>query len=150
VPEETGRPGLGGRWGVKAGSCFRLLLPTGHAICVNDFRTIFLLHDKRISRIVLDEIANLLKRNLLSPDGGGILRDGIAETLIPGSNALKQLLDETKQDPLAKNDAMHHAMVSALALISNKTNGCRCWSDGPACPIPSERSTVTSLAGDFC
>ncbi|GAM33643.1 hypothetical protein TCE0_011r00701 [Talaromyces pinophilus] len=75
------------------------------AMCsVNDFRTIFLLHDKRILGIVLDEIANLVKRNVFSPDEGRILRDGIAETLIPGSNALKQLLEETKQDPLAKNE----------------------------------------------
>lgn len=75
------------------------------AMCsVNDFRTIFLLHDKRILGIVLDEIANLVKRNVFSPDEGRILRDGIAETLIPGSNALKQLLEESKQDPLAKNE----------------------------------------------
>lgn len=75
------------------------------AMCsVNDFRTIFLLHDKRILGIVLDEIANLIQRNVLSPNEAKVLRDGIAETLNPGSDALKQLLEETRQDPLAKND----------------------------------------------
>jgi hypothetical protein len=75
------------------------------AMCsVNDFRTIFLLHDKRILGIVLDEIPGLVTRNVLSAEEGHILRHGIAETLIPGSNALKQLLEDTKQDPLAKNE----------------------------------------------
>lgn len=75
------------------------------AMCsVNDFRTIFLLHDKRILGIVLDEIPGLMTRNVLSAEEGHILRHGIAETLIPGSNALKHLLEDTKQDPLAKNE----------------------------------------------
>lgn len=71
---------------------------------VNDFRTIFLLHDKRILGIVLDEIPDLERRNVLSTQEGKILRDGIAETLIPGSNVLKQLLGDSKEDPLAKNE----------------------------------------------
>ncbi|KAE8552228.1 hypothetical protein EYB25_006122 [Talaromyces marneffei] len=75
------------------------------AMCsVNDFRTVFLLHDKRMLGIVLDEIANLVKRNVLSEDEGRILRDGVSETLIPGSSALKQLLEATKEDPIAKNE----------------------------------------------
>ncbi|EED14627.1 hypothetical protein TSTA_041060 [Talaromyces stipitatus ATCC 10500] len=71
---------------------------------VNDFRTIFLIHDKRILGIVRDEIANLVTRHVLSAEEGRILHDSIAETMTPGSQELRQLLEGTRQDPLAKND----------------------------------------------
>lgn len=67
------------------------------------FVLFFLLHDKRILGVVLEEIQNLVDRNVLSLSESIVLRDGIAETLIPGSNALKQLLEQSEQDPLAKN-----------------------------------------------
>jgi hypothetical protein len=70
---------------------------------INDFRTILLLHDKRILGIVQQEIPNLVERNVLSAVEGTALRDGIAETIIPGSSELKQLLEDARQDPLAKN-----------------------------------------------
>lgn len=70
---------------------------------VNDFRTIFLFHDKRILGIVQQEISNLIETNVLSATEGMALRNGIAETMIPGSSELKRLLEDARQDPLAKN-----------------------------------------------
>ncbi|OKL58148.1 hypothetical protein UA08_06450 [Talaromyces atroroseus] len=70
---------------------------------VNDFRTILLLHDKRILGVVQQEIPNLIDRNVLSAVEGMALRNGIAETVIPGSSEARRLLEDAKQDPLAKN-----------------------------------------------
>ncbi|KAH8703185.1 hypothetical protein BGW36DRAFT_288913 [Talaromyces proteolyticus] len=70
--------------------------------CVNDFRNILLLHDKRILGIVQEEISNLVQQNILDANEARVLHNGIAETAIPGSKAMKQLLEKSHQDPLQR------------------------------------------------
>lgn len=71
--------------------------------CVNDFRNILLLHDKRILGIVQQELPNLVERKVLDTAEAQVLRNGIAETIIPGSDAMKSLLEELSQDPLQRH-----------------------------------------------
>jgi hypothetical protein len=71
--------------------------------CINDFRNILLLHDKRILGIVQQELPNLVERKVLDTAEAQLLRNGIAETVIPGSDAMKGLLEESSQDPLQRH-----------------------------------------------
>lgn len=71
--------------------------------CVNDLRNILLLHDKRILGIVQQELPTLVERKVLDSVEAQVLRNGIAETIIPGSDAMKSLLEESGQDPLQRH-----------------------------------------------
>jgi hypothetical protein len=54
-------------------------------LCFNDMRTIFLVHDKRMLGIVLQEIQSLVhEHNVLTAEEGEILRHGIVPTFLPG------------------------------------------------------------------
>ena len=73
--------------------------------CFNDFRTIFLVHDKRMLGIVLQELENLVHvQKILSPTQADTLRRGITLTVIPGSRELAILVKLTKISPRIKND----------------------------------------------
>jgi hypothetical protein len=71
--------------------------------CINDFRNILLLHDKRILGIVLDELDDLKARNVVTKEEGVKLKNGLAETLLPGTVALQNLLERSKADPKHKD-----------------------------------------------
>ena len=73
--------------------------------CFNDFRTIFLVHDKRMLGIVLQELGNLVAvQRILSPTQAETLRRGITLTINPGSRELATLIKLTKLSPRVKND----------------------------------------------
>ena len=73
--------------------------------CFNDLRTIFLVHDKRMLGIVLQELENLVDvQKILSPTQAETLRRGITPTLIPGSRELAKLVKLTKISPRIKDD----------------------------------------------
>lgn len=72
--------------------------------CFNDLRTVFLVHDKRMLGIVLQEIPLLVARGVLTPEQGDVLRNGIAETILPGSLELKNLIFACRQFPQLKNE----------------------------------------------
>lgn len=72
--------------------------------CFNDFRTIFLVHDKRMLGIVLQELENLVDvQRILSPTQAETLRRGITLTINPGSYELATLIELTKLSPRIKN-----------------------------------------------
>ena len=73
--------------------------------CFNDLRTIFLVHDKRMLGIVLQELENLVDvQRILSPTQAETLRRGITLTVIPGSRELAILAGLTKISPRIKDD----------------------------------------------
>ena len=72
--------------------------------CFNDFRTIFLVHDKRMLGIVLQELDNLVEvQKILSTAQADILRRGITLTVNPGSPELTNLIKLTKLDSNIKD-----------------------------------------------
>ena len=73
--------------------------------CFNDFRTIFLVHDKRMLGIVLQELENLVDvQKIISPTQAETLRRGITLTINPGSRELAILVKLTKICPRIKDD----------------------------------------------
>ncbi|KAB8201772.1 IucC family-domain-containing protein [Aspergillus parasiticus] len=72
--------------------------------CVNDPRSVFIAHDKRILGIILQELDALLnKHKVLSPAQAQILREMIIPTILPGSSEFKALLEGSQKDPRTKN-----------------------------------------------
>lgn len=72
--------------------------------CSNDFRTILLLHDKRILGIVQEEVPSLIRRGVLTKVEAERLQHGIADTLLPGTPALAMLLEQSKEDESLKDE----------------------------------------------
>lgn len=61
--------------------------------CFNDLRTIFLVHDKRMLGLVLEELDALLNvQQVLTSSQAEILRCGITPTIIPGSREMMALI----------------------------------------------------------
>ncbi|UKZ49282.1 hypothetical protein TrVGV298_003527 [Trichoderma virens] len=54
-------------------------------ICINDLRSIFLLHDKRFLGIVLEELDTLLEAGVIDSTEAQLLKESIAPTYVPGS-----------------------------------------------------------------
>ncbi|KAI1089358.1 hypothetical protein F5B19DRAFT_467683 [Rostrohypoxylon terebratum] len=71
--------------------------------CFNDMRTILLVHDKRILGIVKQELRSLVERGLIYPNQARILDEAIVDTILPGSQELKQLLQQCKLSPTLKD-----------------------------------------------
>ncbi|KAE8357409.1 hypothetical protein BDV27DRAFT_139381 [Aspergillus caelatus] len=72
--------------------------------CVNDPRSVFIAHDKRILGIILQELDALLhKHKVLSPAQAQLLRERIIPTILPGSSEFNTLLEDSQQDPQTKN-----------------------------------------------
>ncbi|KAI0897466.1 hypothetical protein F4806DRAFT_462301 [Annulohypoxylon nitens] len=71
--------------------------------CFNDMRTILLVHDKRILGIVKQELDSLVQRGLINSTQAKILDEGIVDTILPGSQELKQLLQQCKLSPTLKD-----------------------------------------------
>lgn len=70
--------------------------------CFNDFRTVFLVHDKRMLGLVLEELDNLVSRNVISSHQAEILNKGIVYTYIPGSIRLENYISVCQEDPSFK------------------------------------------------
>ncbi|KAE8420765.1 hypothetical protein BDV36DRAFT_249080 [Aspergillus pseudocaelatus] len=72
--------------------------------CVNDPRSVFIAHDKRILGIILQELDALLhKHKVLSPAQAQLLRERIIPTILPGSSEFNTLLEDSQRDPQTKN-----------------------------------------------
>ncbi|GAM88162.1 hypothetical protein ANO11243_061930 [Dothideomycetidae sp. 11243] len=74
---------------------------------LNDIRTIFLIHDKRILGILTDELSGMSARGVLTAQEANILRASIPETLIPGSKQLQKVLHNCKNDQSLKNSYIY-------------------------------------------
>ncbi|RHZ44876.1 uncharacterized protein CDV56_102726 [Aspergillus thermomutatus] len=66
--------------------------------CFNDMRTILLAHDKRMLGIVQQEAPSLVARGVLTPAEGEALKKGIADTILPGSQELNELIQLCADD----------------------------------------------------
>ncbi|KAM0232012.1 hypothetical protein ACHAPO_008046 [Fusarium lateritium] len=72
---------------------------------VNDIRSVFIAHDKRILGIIHQELHDLVhKHKIMSQDQGKILEDGIIPTIIPGSQELQSVMENARQDPSNKDE----------------------------------------------
>jgi hypothetical protein len=76
------------------------------ALCsINDMRAIFLLADKRILGIILQELDDLVHQHqVLTPVQAAILRQHIVPTILPGSPELESLTSKYKAGKVAKDD----------------------------------------------
>ncbi|OGM49479.1 hypothetical protein ABOM_001708 [Aspergillus bombycis] len=72
--------------------------------CFNDMRTILLVHDKRMLGIVKQELGHLVARNILTLSQARALDKGIAETILPGSLELDQVIAHCKELPDLKDE----------------------------------------------
>ncbi|KAL8949752.1 MAG: hypothetical protein Q9222_004168 [Ikaeria aurantiellina] len=73
--------------------------------CFNDLRTVFLVHDKRMLGIVLQELPTLVNQyHLFSPAEAETLRQSIALTIIPGSEEMKAMLHFSERNPHIRSD----------------------------------------------
>ncbi|RGP70044.1 aerobactin siderophore [Fusarium sporotrichioides] len=71
---------------------------------VNDIRSIFIAHDKRILGIISQELHDLFhKHMIISEDQKMILEEGIITTIIPGSTELQSVIESVSQDPAIKD-----------------------------------------------
>lgn len=67
--------------------------------CFNDMRTILLVHDKRMLGIIKQEIPTLVSRKVLTPAQGQALEKGIADTILPGSIEMEELIQLSTDAP---------------------------------------------------
>ena len=73
--------------------------------CFNDLRTVYLVHDKRMLGIVLEELDSLVDRQrLLSYAEANFLRQHIAPTINPGSKDMEAFLALSKRSPQTRKD----------------------------------------------
>lgn len=62
-------------------------------VAVNDFRTILFVNDQRFLGIILQEVDGLVAHHqILTPEEGQILREGIVPTVLPGSPELSKMV----------------------------------------------------------
>lgn len=74
-------------------------------ICTNDLRSVFLLHDKRMLGIVLEEVDGLLEQAVLDSIEAQLLRESIAPTYIPGSTGWREAISsQNAKDGLVLKD----------------------------------------------
>jgi hypothetical protein len=72
--------------------------------CFNDLRTVFLVHDKRMLGLVLEELDSLVSRNVLSSCQAERLTKGLVHTIIPGSETLQNFISSCQTDLSLKNE----------------------------------------------
>ncbi|CAP97475.1 hypothetical protein EN45_102970 [Penicillium chrysogenum] len=72
--------------------------------CFNDMRTILLAHDKRMLGLVLEELNDLVCRNVITSKQAEWLRRGLAHTILPGSTALDGFIENCKASDVFQTD----------------------------------------------
>ncbi|PYI05181.1 hypothetical protein BO78DRAFT_447826 [Aspergillus sclerotiicarbonarius CBS 121057] len=72
--------------------------------CFNDMRTLLLVHDKRMLGIVLEEMDSFVAREVLTPQGASLLKQGICHTILPGSSHLAHLIEQCRQQRDLKDE----------------------------------------------
>ncbi|KAL3601850.1 hypothetical protein FPOAC2_06133 [Fusarium poae] len=66
---------------------------------LNDLRTVFIVHDKRLLGIIPEELPGMVARGVLSAEEANIIADGLAQTINPGSEGLRSLIRESEGNP---------------------------------------------------
>ncbi|CZR44350.1 uncharacterized protein FPRO_14108 [Fusarium proliferatum ET1] len=74
---------------------------------LNDLRTVFIVHDKRLLGIIPEELPNMVSRGVLTAEEADIVADGIVQTINPGSKGLQKLLLESKSDPNVRDNYIY-------------------------------------------
>ena len=73
--------------------------------CFNDLRSVFLVHDKRMLGLVLQELDSLVDgQQLFSSADAEFLRQHIVPTIIPGSREMEALLYFSRHSPHIRDD----------------------------------------------
>ncbi|KAF5879014.1 uncharacterized protein Bfra_006219 [Botrytis fragariae] len=72
--------------------------------CFNDFRSIFLTHDKRMLGILKQELSSLVSRSVITQTQAQILDQGIADTFLPGSKELERIFCLAQEFPSLRTD----------------------------------------------
>ncbi|RAK79414.1 uncharacterized protein BO72DRAFT_365277, partial [Aspergillus fijiensis CBS 313.89] len=72
--------------------------------CVNDLRSVLLIHDKRILGVLLQELDSLVSKQVLTPEQAAILRHGVVPTINPGSPELSNLIDQQSRSLIHKDN----------------------------------------------
>ncbi|KAL7956545.1 hypothetical protein V8C34DRAFT_288208 [Trichoderma compactum] len=72
--------------------------------CFNDMRTILLVHDKRMLGIIKQELAKQAFLGIITERQAVILDRSIADTYLPGSNGLRDLLIHSESHPQVRQD----------------------------------------------
>ncbi|KAF4331646.1 hypothetical protein FBEOM_14596 [Fusarium beomiforme] len=70
---------------------------------LNDLRTVFIVHDKRLLGIIPEELPNMVSRGVLTAEEANIVADGITQTINPGSKGILDLLQQSRADAEVKN-----------------------------------------------
>ncbi|KAF5022838.1 hypothetical protein F66182_5132 [Fusarium sp. NRRL 66182] len=70
---------------------------------LNDLRTVFIVHDKRLLGIIPEELPGMVERGVLTAEEAEIVSSGIVETINPGSEAIQKLLRDSATDPAVRN-----------------------------------------------
>lgn len=83
-------------------------LPTelvGHIAlcCTNDVRSVFIVHDKRVLGIILQELDALVRRRAFSLSQARILQKHIIPTILPGSKEFRDILNHARHNPQIKD-----------------------------------------------
>jgi hypothetical protein len=71
--------------------------------CVNDLRTIFLVHDKRFLGIILSELDHLVTRKVLNQQEAATISLCITPTILPRTPELATLITSCELDPKLKD-----------------------------------------------
>jgi hypothetical protein len=74
-------------------------------VCFNDLRMVYLVHDKRMLGLLLQELQSLVhEQSVLTAEEAEILRRGIVPTIIPGSQELQGLIHDIETGVELKNN----------------------------------------------
>jgi hypothetical protein len=99
--------------------------PTIATCFANDLRNIFLVHDKRILVIVLQQLSDLEARNVLNLEERVELEKGICHTLLPKTKSIADLLPKSRGNKTLEDrhlsKAVHDASGRGVPLGSYMT-----------------------------
>ncbi|KAJ4141782.1 hypothetical protein NW768_000999 [Fusarium equiseti] len=71
---------------------------------VNDLRSVFIAHDKRIVGIIRQELDALAGMQIITRDQAQLLRDGIIPAILPGSADLQDIIERSIHDSTTKDN----------------------------------------------
>ncbi|KAF5662851.1 hypothetical protein FHETE_7745 [Fusarium heterosporum] len=74
---------------------------------LNDPRTVFIVHDKRLLGIVPEELPGMISRGVLTPEEADLVASGIIQTINPGSEGIRDLLRESIKDDNVRKDYIY-------------------------------------------
>lgn len=112
--------------------------------CHNDLRTVFFVHDKRMLGLIFQELDNLVESGAFARDQAAILRRGILETHLPGSESFQKIVKEPQNKDiwlikpcLSGGGVTESSLVKMLPKILGK-------------PCSIQNSKITTTFPDIC